>query len=340
MNSEDMYNVISEISPAILDEAENYKFGKDYTPFKILAAAACILFLICGSIPVMAACNNETAIQIMYAVAPSLAQRLRPVCISCERNGIRMEVVGMELDNHKASVLVSMRDTKGDRLTDSCDLFDSYGIHTSSASVAGASMASFDEETGTAYFLIQIDQMGVPIKEGDKIEFWVREIIAGKEHYDLEMDMMDLSCIPDNIELTKEYDYRGGGGPGLDDRILSEMSVMVTDPSEEITLMDGVALCGYGADGDLLHVQIRYTDIGRTDNHGYIYLIDPNGEKVIYDWSVAWFDEDRVDSYEEYYLHIPEGGFEGYKIMGEFWTSNDGPIEGPWSVTIPAGMLE
>jgi hypothetical protein len=339
MNSEDMYNVISEISPAVLDEAEKYKFTKDYTPFKILAAAACILFLICGSIPVMAACNNETAIRIMYMVVPSLAQRLRPVAMSCEKNGITMEVVGMELDNDKASVLVSMNDTEG-RLTDSCDLFDSYGIRTNSASVAGAGMSEFDEETGTAYFLIQIDQMGIPIKEGDKIAFSVGEILPGKEHYDLEMDMIDLSRIPDNIVMTRDYEYRGGGGPGLDGKNLSDISVMVTDPSEERPLADGVALTGYGINDGILHVQIRYTDIFNTDNHGYIYLIDPNGEKVLYDMSVAWFDEDRTDSYEEYFLCIPEGGFDGYRIMGEFWTCNDGPIEGPWSVTIPVSMLE
>ena len=339
MNSEDMYNVISEISPAVLDEAEKYKFGKDFTPIKILAAAACILFLICGSIPVMAACNNETAIRIMYMVVPSLAQRLRPVAMSCERNGITMEVVGMELDYDKASVLVSMNDAEG-RLSGSCDLFDSYGIRTNSASVAGAGMAEFDEETGTAYFLIQIDQMGIPIKEGDKIAFSVGEILPGKEHYDLEMDMIDLSRIPDNVEMTCDYEYRGGGGPGLDGMELSGIPVMVTDPSEERPLADGVDLTGYGINDGILHVQIRYTDIFNTDNHGYIYLIDPNGEKVLYDMSVAWFDEDRTDSYEEYFLCIPEGGFDGYRIMGEFWTCNDGPIEGPWSVTIPVSMLE
>ncbi len=41
-----------------------------------------------------------------------------------------------------------------------------------------------------------------------------------------------------------------------------------------------------------------------------------------------------------YYLRVPEGGFEGHKIMGEFRTSNEGPIEGPWQVTIPVGLLE
>ena len=37
---------------------------------------------------------------------------------------------------------------------------------------------------------------------------------------------------------------------------------------------------------------------------------------------------------------VPEEELGGYKICGEFWTCNEGPIEGPWSVTIPVSMLE
>ena len=339
MNSEDMYNVISELSPTVLDEAEKYKFGKDYTPFKILAAAACILFLICGSIPVMAACNNETAIQIMYMLVPSLAQRLRPVCMSCERNGIKMEVVGMELDNDKANILVSMCDTEGHRLTESCDLFDSYGIRTNSASVAGASNVDFDEENGIAYFLLQIDQMGVPIKEGDKIVFSVGSILPGKNHFEMELDMIDTDNIPTDAPVTYDYDSRGGSST-VGDINIGSVPVLVSDPTGEVVLAEGVTLTGYGIVDGVLHVQVRFSDIKRTDNHGFIHLLDPSGEKIIYHYNVSWFDEDRVDSYEEFCFFVPEEELGGYKICGEFWTCNEGPIEGPWSVTIPVSMLE
>ena len=340
MSAENMYDIISEISPDILEEAENHNFGKDYTPLKILAAAAGIMLLICGSIPVMAACNNETAYQIMYSVAPWLAQRLKPVSMSCENSGIVMEVVGMELDYDKANILISMKDTAENRLTKECDLFDGYTIFSSNAQCAGAGLVDYDEETGTAYFLISIDQMGKPIKEGDKIIFLVRDILPGKEHYDLGLDMIDLKDLPENVEVTLDYELRGGGGPGLESMSLGGMPVMVTDPSDEVTLAEGVTMTGYGIYDGFLHVQLKFSDIHKTDNNGYIYLIDPSGEKVIYDLSVSWFDDERVDSYEEYYLHLPEGGFEGYEIRGEFWTCNEGPIEGPWQVTIPLEMLE
>ena len=340
MNAENMYGVISDIDPSIIEEAVNYKFERDYTPLKIIAAAACVMMLICGSIPVMAACNNETAYQIMYSVVPWLAQRLKPVSLSCEKDGIVMEVVGVELDYDKANVLVSMRDTAGSRLTEECDLFDGYSIFSSNAQCAGAGLVDFDEETDTAYFLISIDQMGVPIKEDDKIVFLVHDILPCKEHFDMNLNMIDLNNLPENVEVTFDYDYRGGGGPGHDGMTLNGMPVMVTDPAEEVVLAEGVTLTGYGIHDDLLHVQLKFSDIHRTDNNGYIYLIDPSGEKVIYDLSVSWFDDERVDSYEEYFISMPEGGFDGYKIMGEFWTCNEGPIEGPWQVTIPVGLLE
>ncbi len=340
MNAEDMYDVISEISPDVLEEAQNYKFEKDYTPFKILAAAACILFLICGSIPVMAACNNETAYQIMYSIVPSLAQRLKPVCISCEKEGIVMEVVGVELDNDKAQILVSMRDTEGNRLSESCDLFDSYSIHTSSAQCAGCGMVDFDEETCTAYFLIQIDQMGVPIKEGDKVVFSVRSILPRKDHFEMPLEMIDLCNLPEDVEVTYDYEVRGMGGGRISVPEGALLPVIVPDPSNEVMLAEGITLTGYGISDGILHVQTRYTDIFKTDNHGYTYLIDPSGEKVLYDFSVSWFDSERRDSFDEDFILIPEGGFEGYKICGEYWTCNDGPIEGGWQITIPIGLLE
>lgn len=339
MNSEDMYNVISEISPAVLDEADNYKFTKDYTPFKILAAAACILFIICGSVPVMAACDNEAAYNLMYAIAPSFAQRLKPVCIYSENKGIVMEVVGAEINGGSMDILVSMRDTESDRIGDMADLFDSYSIHTPYDQYAGCSFAGFDEETKTAYFTISINQGDHPLNENDKISFSVGEILPYKDHTLTELEMIDLDNLNTVTDVMTDYDLRGGSITDPEGE-LTHVPVIRSEIFDEANLTDGVTLEGFGIIDGYLHVQIKYEAIGITDNHGFVYLTDPSGERMDYDYSLSWWDSDRVNSYDEICFKIPEEGLQGYKIMGEFWTCNDGPIEGPWSVTIPVSMLE
>ncbi|MBO4907902.1 MAG: hypothetical protein J5476_01345 [Lachnospiraceae bacterium] len=340
MNSEDMYNVISELSPTVLDEAEKYKFGKDYTPIKILAAAACILFLICGSVPVMAACDNEAAYRLMYSIAPSFAQRLKPVCLYSENKGIVMEVVGAEIDGGNMNILVSMRDTEGDRIGDMTDLYDSYSIHTPYDQYSGCSFAGFDEETKTAYFTISIDQGDHPLNENDKISFSVGEILPYKEYTCTELEMIDLDNLLPAADVTTDYDLRGGSGLFIDEDGLNAVPVISSGSSGDVALTDGVTLEGFGIVDGYLHIQIKYDSIGYTDNHGFIYLTDPSGERIDYDYSLSWWDTERINSYDETCFKIPESGLQGYKIMGEFWTCNDGPIEGPWSVTIPVSMLE
>lgn len=339
MSAEDMYDVISEISPIILEEAENHKFGKDYTPLKILAAAACIVFMICGSIPVMAACDNEAAYRLMYSIVPSFAQRLKPVCKSCENNGIVMEVVGAEIDGGNMNILVSMRDIEGDRIGDMTDLFDSYSIHTPYDQSSGCSFAGFDEATKTAYFMICIDQGDHALNEKDKITFSVREILPYKDYTCTELEMIDLSALT-QVDVTTDYDLRGWAGPAMDETGAVAVPVISPGETKGIVLTEGVTLEGYGIVDGYLHVQVRYDNILFTDNHGFIDLVDPSGERIIYDYSLSWWDADRCNSYDEACFKIPEGGLEGYTVVGEFWTCNDALIEGPWQVTIPVGMLE
>lgn len=59
---------------------------------------------------------------MMYSVSPKIAQKLKPVNESCVDNGIEMKVVAAEIQDNKATVLVTMRDTEGSRLDETTDL--------------------------------------------------------------------------------------------------------------------------------------------------------------------------------------------------------------------------
>ena len=91
MTVEDLYHGISEIHPKYLEEADAYKVRKP-AGWKKWAAAACICVCFGSAVPVLAAADNKIAYELLYMISPSAAQKLKPVRISCEDNGIKMEV--------------------------------------------------------------------------------------------------------------------------------------------------------------------------------------------------------------------------------------------------------
>ena len=63
-------------------------------------------------------------------------------------------------------------------------------------------------------------------------------------------------------------------------------------------LCDGVMLTGTGLVDGKLHIQVKYDDILNTDNHGYAYLKSSSGEIINYSYSVAFWADNKADSYE------------------------------------------
>ena len=103
----------------------------------------------------------------------------------------------------------------------------------------------------------------------------------------------------------------------------------------------GVALTGIGYIDGKLHVQVYYEDILKTDNHGFIKLINKNtGESIDCYGSVSFFDEEQRGSYTDYvFTNIPMETLGEYELYGEFVTSS-GSIEGDWSITFPLHTVD
>lgn len=335
MKKEDLYNGISEIHPEYLEEADSYKTRKP-TGWKKWVAAACIC-VCCGSVmPVLAvAADNKIAYELLYTISPSFAQKLKPVNISCEDNGIKMEVIAADIEGNKATILVSMQDVKGNRLDETTDLFDSYSIRTPYDQSGGCFLAEYDDETATATFMLEIEQMNQVLIPGDKITFSVGEILSGKKHSNTEVEKIDVKKLPVINNFKADPNIRGAGGTGPDSFEQDNVQLMESNEESAAVLEEGVILTGYGILDDKLHVQIRYADILKTDNHGEIYLKNKNGKVVRYQYNVAFWDDNEIDSYEEYIFNIPVDDLNSYKIWGEFWTCNAGSIKGDWQVTFP-----
>jgi hypothetical protein len=72
-----------------------------------LVASLAVCFTL--AVPAMAAADVQVAYEILYAVSPKIAQELKPVRMSCEDDGIKMEVISAYINGDKAEIYISMQ---------------------------------------------------------------------------------------------------------------------------------------------------------------------------------------------------------------------------------------
>lgn len=79
-----------------------------------------------------------------------------------------------------------------------------------------------------------------------------------------------------------------------------------------------------------------YDNIHKTDNHGSIALLNnETGKTILCNGSIAFFDDVRKGSYEDYiFTAVSADTLGDYELYGDFVTSS-GSVEGNWSVTFP-----
>ena len=133
--------------------------------------AACLLFVLTMSVPVWAAAAFDPTYNLLYRVAPAIAQKLRPVRMSCNDKGIKFEVISAYVEGSEAKIFVSVQDFEEDRIDETIDLFDSYSINTPFDCNSSCEAIGYDAKTKTATFLISISQWDSQDIIGEKLPF-------------------------------------------------------------------------------------------------------------------------------------------------------------------------
>lgn len=327
MNGETLYNAVSDIRPEFLDEAEAFSLKRRRNPLRGWAmAAACLCLCAFGTLPALAAADNPLAYRILHEISPAFAQMLKPVNISCVDNGIEMRVDAANVSADGAAFRVTLRDIEGNRLDETTDLFDSYAINAPCDQSAGCSSATFDADTCTATFLIDIRPMkSGALIVGDKLTFSVNRLLAGKHSGNVPIEAIDLATVAEASDLLTDIPERGGDSL---DRVLRPAQSIPVSPD------GGAQLTAYGLVDGRLHIQLHFDDILRTDNHGFVYLIDSDGNSEIGAESCSFWDESRKGSYEEMVFDVPAERLGEYAVRCEYFTC-DTLIEGNWEVTFP-----
>ncbi|MBQ8974629.1 MAG: DUF4179 domain-containing protein, partial [Oscillospiraceae bacterium] len=277
--------------------------------FKPVVAAAAVIAVLVGLTPVMAA-NNESVNDALYMVAPTLAQNLKPVNMSCEDNGIRMEVISCDIEGDTANVLISLTDLEGDRVDATTDLYDSYTIRTPRGMIGHCERVSYDGQSGTCTFLTTLESMdGKDLVTGGKVTFSVREFLSGGRRLENVSVPLELDVLPqyDEAQSNLEYvtvpldgsnvkytfgkaktddmggmtvsfmnDFDVNGGSFTDEASTEAVLMFPKDelysPAQNITVTNAAVIDGK------LHVQVRTDSKRELDTHGYVYLRLPGGE--------------------------------------------------------------
>ena len=340
MKREDISHAVGNISTRHIQEAESYSSQnssfarKRVSTKKIVAVAASVALFFTIAVPALAAADVQAAYEILYAVSPKIAQELKPVRMSCEDDGVKMEVISAYIKGEKAEIYISMQDMTGERIDETTDLFDSYSINRPFSSSATCERISYDEQTKTATFLISITQSGRKKISGKKITFTVDKFLSNKQEYHDKISQIDLSTVSPSPQTQTDVNIRGQSFSGDIGEEPKYTHYLTATSEEYFSPVDGVTVTGAGFIAGKLHIQAYYENILETDNHGNAYLVNADGDEIRSKASVSFWDSERSGSYEEYIFDISPNEINNYTLYGHFWTCNS-LTKGDWQVTFP-----
>lgn len=300
-------------------------------------AAALVVF----PLPVLTAFGSEPAYNVLYHIAPTVAQNFKPVRKSCTNSGVEMTVISAERNGSEASVYLAMQDMTGTCPDGEWDLFDSYSINVPRDMSGHCSFSEYDADSHTAYFVVHLETMdGSPMPKG-KITFSVRSLLCGKERHNSELNALDLSNVPVEPELVNRTNIVGiavnsyGDFPKPEDyRFLVPAETPLFSP------VPGVSVMGIGYTDGALHILTRYDDVNHTDNHGYIDLCDRTGnhinekEWIVFNYRSDDSTPDRKNYCYESIFPIEYDKLKDCTLYGSFVTAQK-YVSGNWQVTFP-----
>ena len=329
--------------------------------FRPVAVAAAVLAVVMLGTPVMAAYVPPVA-ELMYQVSPEMAARFTPIQESCEKNGIRMEIVSASIHGATAEICISFEDLEGDRLNGQsmAEMFQTQFLGKSmffSGSWGGTIKdTDFDEETGklimvmerTFSFYSEKEGRYLTVEElfGDKITVRVERLneYVPQDAAEIPVTLTDSQVMTVEVDNSKPTDrpvevpFDGfGSGSGItgDPWLTQDTYDLLTpgEPCYEVT--EEVSIMGMAYIDGRLHVQTRLRGESEALPIYRIWFEDVQGNVVSYQNHNTFTINQGTDrgEYMEAIFDIPEEELSDFMLMCE--VSEKQTIEGPWKITFP-----
>ena len=175
---------------------------------------------------------------------PGIAGELRPVNLSCEKQGIRMEVISALKKENEAWIVYSLQDLEGDRVTRLTSSYDDiFGTGEEGGFSSYLSYNEAEHKLTAVYYTGPINQ---ELPEDASYPFRVEDVSNARQ------EKLDI------LPYLKEYGKASEGVEIPDDAIVySQSKVLDSTEPLNICLAKDFYLTGIGWIDNQLHVQIQ-----------------------------------------------------------------------------------
>jgi hypothetical protein len=333
-----------------------------------------VILLVIGSLTTLAA-GLEEVNELLYRFWPEAARALRPLNLSVEQGGIRMDVISATMNNEHLLITYSLTDLEGNRINDStkCSTYldippqiDEYYEHDS--------LISYDPEKHQALFgsFLEYNGFTPDNSHDDTITFMLAGLTFSESNSRELLPLMDgqeykvdpVSC-PEKLFKT--------GTVVLDDesaRNPKELpKILNPENSLGIPVIDGIELSGIGWVDGMLHIQLHIPDYLSSANTKHtsseyarymwnisLLATDPDGSQRSVTWSdepfsgllkesrffydeLNWQDGDAL--WIEKIFPVSPDDMDLYTVEGSFDTCDMYPelSQYEWRVSFPSDMI-
>lgn len=291
---------------------------------------------------------------------PTFGEVVEPVEISCEDQGIRMEIIGAQKFDNMAIVYLSLQDISGqNRLTEQTDFRDGFNVATCSQAqetdgqgfevVMGSYSWSqkqlyFDAETNTIYYEFSITaDSNTPFS--DPLELGSFLIYFDKRDYVNEPISLSLSNLTD-AKTIPVGESQVWGGTNVPDDLGTELTVLA--PGKYASMPHGEDdqwVSNIGIVDGKLHVQIGKVwneEFGSSD--ASLSLMTSDGDLIEADYKLMLLGDaddhllgkedydDAIYKYEEVVFSVDIEKLDTYTLC--YTGSVYSGVEGDWNVTV------
>ena len=244
--------------------------GKPKIKRNTLLSIAVALTILLGTVTALAASVDEVN-ALLYQLWPEVARALRPVYLSTEHDGIRLEVLSASLEDDTLLITYSLTDLEGDRINEKTSCFVSAELPGTGGTSGSYQLLSYDAEKHQAIFAAYMEYMPAEMTNGtisvgaEKIQFQLTSLFTPVE---TELDLWPLMADMDyKAEKVSAPSGLGIERIILDDSYSADNSLQqnlpgILNPKNNlhIPIADQIELSGIGWIDGMLHVQIHLSE--------------------------------------------------------------------------------
>ncbi|WP_152395331.1 DUF4179 domain-containing protein [Paenibacillus guangzhouensis] len=294
-----------------------------------------IIVCICIMISIPAMASKIPVFQdLVQMIDPALARFLQPIELVSEDKGIQMEVVAAMSDGETAIVYITLQDLTGDRVDRTVDLYN-YSIDD--ANIFSHELVDYNEKTKKA--TIRMIANGGHQLNGKKVTIRISSFLSGKDDYGQIATDIKLTDVVHETPKTMKLDMSNipGGGGELYSEFEKRGTVDILKVDEKTVALppiDFAQISNIGFVQGRLHIQLKWKE--SIDDHGSLYLLNANGDRI--DPSNLYFGVDEQGNigygrqYIEYIFDVNPSQISNYSLHGSF-IRNKKYTEGKWAVT-------